>query len=69
MQWKDYYKIVLVEDASSATNWMLDDNQKYEIRDYQDNLIGTYKDKKYAIKQAKFKFKKLQAKLEKILLA
>jgi len=72
-KWNDYFKIVQVENlprgGQSATSWMLEEYLSYEVRDPDDKLIGTYKDQKYAIKQAKYKFKRLQAKLEKILLA
>ncbi len=71
MKWNDYFKIVQIENARSdmsASDWLLDQYYAYEIRDPDDKLIGTYKDHKYAKRQAKYKFKKLMAKLEKILL-
>lgn len=72
MQWNDYYKIVrvdlLADERRSATSWMLDEEIRYELHDPDGNVIAKYKDFKYAKKQAKYKFKKLQAKLEKILL-
>lgn len=73
MQWNDYYKIVRVDlmadDKRSATSWMLDEEIRYEIHDPDGKVIAKYKDFQYAKKQAKYRFKKLQAKLEKILLA
>lgn len=38
------------------------------IRLHDNQLIGAYRDFKYAQKQAKFKFKKMQKKVEKLLL-
>ena len=73
MQWNDYYKIVRVDlmadEDKSATSWMLDEEIRYEIHDPDGKVIAKYKDFQYAKKQAKYRFKKLQAKLEKILLA
>jgi uncharacterized protein YxjI len=78
MQWNDYYKIVRVDlmaddkngiPTRSATSWMLDEEIRYEIHDPDGKVIAKYKDFQYAKKQAKYRFKKLQAKLEKILLA
>lgn len=73
-KWSDYYKIVEIENPDyDPEKWMLfDDNMPwklYQIIDPSDTTIGTYRDFKYAKKQAKYKFKCLQAKLEKILLA
>jgi hypothetical protein len=72
MKWTDYYKIVRVdlmaEENRSATSWMLDEEIRYELHDIDGNVIAKYKDFKYAKKQAKYKFKRLQAKLENILL-
>ena len=70
-KWSDYYRIVRVQTVDrdmSATAWMLDDYWTYELHDIYGNVIGSYKDYQYAKKQAKYKFKKMQAKLEKILL-
>lgn len=72
MKWNDYFKIVQIENPSndpSAMAWIADEYYRYEIRDPDDKLIGTYRDQLYAEKQAKYKFKKIMAKLEKILLA
>jgi hypothetical protein len=73
MKWNDYFKIECVENPAmqdiTASNWMLEDYYKYELRDPDGNLIGSYKDFRYAKKQAEYKFKKMMAKLEKILLA
>lgn len=74
-KWNDYFKIVQVDNSedpgrASATMWMLDESYyKYELHDPQGNVVATYKDMKYAKKQAKYKFKRIMAKLEKILLA
>lgn len=70
-KWNDYFKIVETEDGreKSATSWMLDEYYVYELHDPEGKVVGSYKDLKYAKKQAKYKFKKLMAKLEKILLA
>lgn len=58
-----------MEGSKSASMWMLDEEIRYEIHDPDGKIIGKYKDFGYAKKQAKYKFRKLQAKLEKILLA
>lgn len=70
-KWNDYFKIVQKEDipSSGATSWMLEEYYTYELHDPYGNIVATYKDQRYAKKQAKYKFKKLMAKLEKILLA
>lgn len=65
-KWDDYYKVIR-KVPESATDWILQE-YKYELRDNEDKLIGTYDSYSYAVKQAKYRFKKLQAKLEKILL-
>ena len=71
-KWNDYFKIVQTETEqsreNSATSWMLDEYYHYELHDPDGKVVGTYKDLKYARKQAKYKFKKLMTKLENILL-
>ncbi len=63
MKWDDYYKIVM----SDSENW--DDPITYKILRAADHkVIGEYKDFKYAKKQAKYKFKRMMANVEKILL-
>lgn len=73
MKWNDYFKIECIEQPFSGdfsrSDWTLEDYYKYELRDLDGNLIGTYRDFKYAKKQAKYKFNKMMAKLENILLA
>lgn len=73
-KWSDYFHVVAIDNP----NWSDFDGGSsngmrffilYELRTVGDNtLIGTYNDRRYAEKQARFRFKKLQAKLEKILL-
>lgn len=68
-KWNDYFKVVQIEkDGAGASMWMLDEHYTYEIHDPDGKVMGSYKDQKYAIKQAKYKFRKLLAKWEKILL-
>ena len=74
-KWNDYFKIVKVENVedpgyASATMWLLEESYyKYELHDPYGNVVATYKDRAYAQKQAKYKFKRMMAKLENILLA
>lgn len=72
MKWNDYFKIIIVDSAGNEPgddDWLWGDERQFQVRDPDNKLIGTYKDEKYAKKQAKYKFKKLTAKLEKILLS
>jgi hypothetical protein len=72
-KWQEYYTIVEIEnipkEGQSASSWMMGEYSKYHLLDPDGKIIGIYKDKKYAKKQAKYKFKKILAKLERILLA
>lgn len=72
-KWQDYFKIVEIENPDYDTEqWHLDEDNPwrlYQLVDMSETVVATYKDFKYAKKQAKYKFKRLQAKLEKILLA
>lgn len=70
-KWNDYFKIVQIEEipSSGATPWMLEEYYSYELHDPFGRIVATYKDEKYAKKQARYKFKKIMAKLERILLA
>lgn len=68
-KWQDYFDVVPVTPKDQdASDWMLGYNQEYAIVDKNDVVIGTYKDYKYAIKQAKYKFKKIMSGVERILL-
>jgi len=71
-KWNDYFQIVQkenLEDRAHTSMWMFDEYYRYELVDPDGNIVATYKDHKYAKKQAKYKFKNMMAKLEKILLA
>lgn len=72
-KWDDYYKIVMVDNFRDQNGsykiYDLDEPYYlYQLHDPSGVIVATYKDPKYAKKQAKYKFRKLQAKLEKILL-
>ncbi len=72
-KWNDYFRIVTIENPKrSREHWSIDFDEPYELYELHDpagKVVATYKDFRYAKKQAKYRFKKLQAKLEKILLA
>lgn len=72
-KWDEYFRIVTIENPKrSGERWTIDFDEPYELYELHDptgKVVATYKDFRYAKKQAKFRFKKLQAKLEKILLA
>lgn len=65
MKWQDYYKIEdeWIEDGDIGSHY-----ESRLILIATGEIVGKYKDTKYAEKQAKYKFKKILAKLEKILL-
>lgn len=62
-KWTDFFQ---VEPVGSDSLWA--DDRRYAIKDATGKQIGEYKDRKYAVKQAKYKFKKMQAKIERLLL-
>lgn len=71
--WKDYFKIVEVDNpdykqGADASDWLLGVYSVYQLHDPDGKVIATYKDYKYAKKQAKYKFRKMISKLEIILL-
>lgn len=73
-KWEEFFKIVTIENpAYTADSWIHDMEARepwslFQVTDPDGLVVGTYKDFKYAKRQARYKFKKLQAKLEKILL-
>ena len=67
IKWTDYYRIVEIDGMTKSNDFWAE--SEYHLEDADGKIVGVYKDYKYAKKQAKYKFKKLQAKLEKILLA
>lgn len=66
-KWSDYFNILSVDIPNQ-------DMFQYYWREYHlvvistGDVIGKYKDKKYAKKQAKYKFRKITSRVEKILL-
>lgn len=81
LKWNDYFKIketILAHKIKrdSEQEYILDQEYsmffepKYEIIEISTSkVIGTYKDYKYAIKQARYKYKKIITKIDKILLS
>jgi hypothetical protein len=73
MKWSDYYKIVQIDIPQEEWNDDIfsDDYAwwKFELHDPDGRVVGTYRDYKYAKKQAKYKFKTIMAKVERLLLA
>lgn len=66
-KWDQYFKIVDVDKSDENDFWM--DNHEYQLVVISTGeVVGTYKDEKYAKKQAKYKFKRLASQVEKILL-
>lgn len=53
-KWTDYYSIVEVipegNHNDGAVDWMLGLSSKYQIKDMDGNVLGTYDDYKYAKK-------------------
>jgi hypothetical protein len=64
--WQDYFKIVEIEGA--GPDQFLYDTKYQVIVVNTEQVVGTYKDFKYAQKQAKYKFKKISKRVEKLLL-
>ena len=54
MKWTDYYKIVEF-DPSAGQDWMTD-VEYHLVVNATDEVVGKYKDHKYAKKQAKYPF-------------
>jgi hypothetical protein len=69
-KWQDYFKVVQVDEEgnSDPDSWTWGDEFKFELHDPSGKVVATYKDQKYAVKQAKYRFKKLQKRVEQILL-
>lgn len=68
-QWSDYFDIVVKEQddyVGLRAAWL--DPEWNLIVKGTNEVVGTYRDYKYAIKQAKYKFKKISSRVEKILL-
>lgn len=64
--WQDYFYIVAIDCRTYDDPFEPD---MYELRiKSNDEVVGTYNDGNYAKKQARYKFKKISQKLEKILL-
>ena len=73
-KWQDYFTIHEVDnhdtrDLNDEDSWMTHPFWLFEVRDPNNKVVGTYKDEKYAKKQARYKFKKMMANVEKILLS
>jgi hypothetical protein len=65
--WKNYFEVKEV-DESEEEHWALDVFEYHLINKHTGEVLGIYKDKRYAEKQAKYKYKKILSKLEKSLL-
>lgn len=65
--WKNFFEIKEI-DVSEEDNWMWDNYEYHLINKHSGEVIGKYKDQRYAEKQAKYKYKKILRKLEKTLL-
>jgi hypothetical protein len=65
--WKDYFDIKEI-DTSHEIDWELDMVKYHLIIKATGEVIAKYNDLKYAQKQAKFKYKKMSKKIERILL-
>lgn len=66
-KWNEYFKIV-DNDKSDIDNFEWDNHEYQIVIIATGEVIGTYKDERYAIKQAKHKFKRIVSQVEKILL-
>ncbi len=66
-KWDQYFKIVDV-DKSHEDNFEWDNHEYHLVIISTGEVIGKYKDEKYAKKQAKYKFKRIANRVEKILL-
>jgi len=67
VKWKDFFRIEELDGITMENNFWVE--TEYLLIDIDGKLHGNYRDKKYAVKQAKYKFKRLQSRLEKILLS
>ena len=65
MKWDDYFNIETeyINDGDYHSHYQY----KIVVKATKE-IVGTYKDNRYAIKQAKYKFKKISNRVEKILL-
>lgn len=64
--WEEYYRVDRKENSGVDFSDWLDTYQIVVIS--TNEVVGTYKDYKYARKQAKHKFKKIVKRVERILL-
>jgi hypothetical protein len=74
-KWTDVYRVVEkpIISLDSENEYLVDHPSsmyRYEIIEINSSkIIGSYQDYRYAIKQARYKYKKLIAMIEKILLS
>lgn len=64
-KWNDYFQIIEV-DREEHEMWYAYEYKLVVIANQQ--VVGTYKDEKYAKKQAKYKFRRILKQVEKTLL-
>lgn len=66
--WKNFFEIKEFTSSHEDDHWVFDNYEYHLINKHSGEVIGKYKDQRYAEKQAKYKYKKILRKLEKTLL-
>lgn len=67
-RWQDYFTVIEVTSSSDDDVLFTMNGVRYNLVDRDGNVVAVYRDHRYAVKQAKYRYKKLSKKLEKILL-
>ncbi len=67
MKWEDFYD-VMIDPETSGNDKMYADIRFLVVEKATGKTVGSYRDHVYAMKQAKYKFKKNLDKIEKVLL-